>query len=237
MRALIAGLSLTLLSMNAAAQEASAPVNVAAPAPDFDGQIMMGYNQCLDAREGLPAVGHGEHLLVLWQCQGRDNQRFILSDGVLYAGAERAHRIEVMSSGERCGDQSVQSARRSYRVGICRSDDLVVQRRIDYDAAPAFIGSDAPLEVTGPSPGDPLVVRRLEADDTARLQWEYVRETRQLRARGTELCITPPSRDSTDGAPLYLDQCAEPHRAPGSGWGDGRGRSRVELLPASAWWN
>lgn len=224
-------LALTMTGVSARAQEGPNEVGtVEVGPPDFSGLAMMGFNLCLDSYQGLPLPGHGDHVLILWPCHGRENQHVVLANGVLYLGDGRAHRIEIMSPGARCDDYNVRSARRAYGLGICRAPDLIVQRRIDYDAGRAFIGSDAPAEMTGPLPGDPLVVRRLGQGEEPRLRWEYERASRQLRVAGTELCLTPPSQDLTAGAPLYLDYCAQPFRLVREDGADGPGRTQIEFV-------
>ncbi len=223
MRALALCVCVLLFGTTALAQQRSAD-------HDRDGIAVMNFNMCLDALAGLPPAGDDGRILALWPCHGRDNQHVTLAGGVLYFGAARQHRVEILSPGaNRCSEREVASTSRVYRLSICRADDLIAQRRIDFDERYTFIGSEGPRDTAGPMAGDPLVVRMIAPEDPPVLRWEYRARTHQLRVVGTDLCLTPPSQDRTVSIPLYLDDCAQPFRLARGDRKDGAARSRVQF--------
>lgn len=233
----------------AGAQEARGPIPLA-PAPRETAQRQnevpietssrggavqagLGVDLCLDSFQGLPDINDPDgRPLILWRCHGRDNQRVVLRDGVLFIGAEQMHRIEPMRARaeDGCDERALASQQRSYRVGVCRDREAQTRLIADYaDDAPARIVSMAPTGIAGPQIGTPLVVRGIVGGVAPPAVWEYLSRTRQLRVAGTDLCLAPPSQDLSEGAPLYLDSCAGPFRIDPRKRGDGVRRMRVRF--------
>ena len=77
--------------------------------------------------------------------------------------------------------------------------------------------------------GRPLLVAPVTAERPAKAMWEYVPGKRVLRASGTNLCITPPLGDMTDGAPLSLDDCDTPMMNLAGAAGPTDGRATISL--------
>ncbi len=210
-----------------------APVDVVlATSPIQAGQASMGHEMCLDSYQGLPETGDASgRPLILWRCHGRNNQHVALKDGVLYIGAAETHRIEPMAAlAEGCDWRELASVLRAYQVGVCREEAASAQQLMDFpDVHTARLGSIAEPGVTNILPGAPLVVVPIEPGATPAATWEYVRRTQQLRLSGTNLCLTPPTRDLSEGAPLYLDYCDQPYRLSEAQLNDGPRRSRVRF--------
>ena len=194
-------------------------------------QASLGADLCLDSYQGLAPEGLDARPLILFRCHGRDNQRVALVDGVLYIGGERAHHIEPMAApAEGCTTWSAQSQHLRYEVAQCRHFGATEELVTRYDATEQAMLLQAVAEPGAPDGlrGAPLMVRRND-ENPATPQWEYVASTRQVRLIGTTLCITPPSRDVSEGAPLYLDECAAPYTTDANDRRDGVRRSRVSF--------
>lgn len=192
-------------------------------------QASVGYDLCLDSYQGLPAENQGAHPLILFRCHGRENQRVALVDGVLYVGDDRAHHVETLAApAEGCASWRADSRHVRYEVAQCRRFGATEQLVAKYDDPIGIVSLQAVAEPGAPDGlrGAPLMVRRND-ENPATPQWEYLAQTRQLRLIGTTLCITPPSRDVSEGAPLYLDECAAPYRIDANDRRDGARRQRV----------
>lgn len=205
-----------------------APVAAVQTASDQISQARFGYAACLDVYQGLPSADEGPRRVILFGCHGRDNQRVALYHGGLFIGGDYTHVIEPAAAPmQGCAMDETESHLRRYQLGQCREDGAASQRVADYSGGRARILSVAERGVSGASIGAPVIARRLRKGERPLAQWEFITQTRQLRLIGTELCLTPPSQDFTNGAPLYLDNCAAPFQLDGARRADGVRRTRV----------
>ncbi|MBI1250873.1 MAG: hypothetical protein GC189_05325 [Alphaproteobacteria bacterium] len=202
-------------------------------------RIVMGMNKCFDSAQGLPNVNASPWgtLLILWSCHGRDNQIVRLEDGVLFVGVGRTHQIIPTGrpGGESCDTYPWSSELRRYELGICVVANATPGLNTDLsvpDLLP-MVGVSPPRAL-GPVLGAPLRVVPIADDRPPQSIWEFDRRSRQLRVSGTDLCITPPSQDMTNGVPLILDSCEAPFQIDPEDRSDGPSRSRA--FAEREWW-
>lgn len=212
--------------------------SVLAPAPPQPSRILdgpaaslrigYGYNFCLDAQGGLRGPGEERvPALILWPCNSRDNQNVALAGGAIRFSALREHYVRPATAPmSGCTTHPIESLVRAYVFRICAGDG---EPSIDAsDPARVVVTSYAPAGAPVYGRGAPMFVDRLDGAAPA-AQWEFVRRGNLLRLSGTDLCITPPSRDVAQNAPLYLDRCSAPHQL-GAEPRDGVQRARATFV-------
>ena len=193
----------------------------------------MGVNKCMDSNQGLPEpTDTSGRAVIIWPCHGGPNQNVRLNDGVLWIGPGRHAYIAPMPrpAADACDTYTWSSARRRYELGLCAipgAPAAINTDRAVADLMPMVGVTTASAE--GPSLGAPLRAVPVQDGHEPEAIWEHDRRTGQLRISGTDLCITPPSQDLSDGAPLILDSCEAPLQLDASDAQDGPQRSRVFL--------
>lgn len=186
--------------------------------------LSMGPGVCAEAQGWLPSTPDPVRLLALWDCWGGENQRFELVGGVLFVGKQRAVQV-VPALGDYwpgCVHFDIPPRAKAYSVELCTGQHRKTPVQSNFLAR---TGTQIEMQVTLPRQGRsivrgaPLMVTNVDWRNAAKPIWQYDEATHQLRAIGTDLCLTAPPAGAEVGAPLYLDTCALP--------ADQRARSRL----------
>lgn len=189
--------------------------------------MSMGPGVCVEAQGWLPSVPDPVRLLALWDCWGGENQRFELVGGVLFVGKQRAVQV-VPAKGDYwpgCAHFEIPPRAKAYSVELCTGQHRKTPVQSQFLARG---GTQIEMQVTLPrqsqsiARGAPLLVTNVDWRNAAKPSWQYDEATHQLRAIGTDLCLTAPPAGAEVGAPLYLETCALA--------ADQRARSRLNLL-------
>lgn len=195
--------------------------------------IVAGGKLCYDADGGLPDQAEEGRRLKLWSCDGSSGQAFLLDAGVLYVGYDKTVQVtaDIKPEWVGCLPRTLSSKLRNYILAACTAEDEKTGLDANfYDPQHAVLNGFGPRNSDALAAGRPLLVAPVTAERPAQAMWEYVPETKLLRATGTNLCITPPLADMTEGAPLGLDDCDTPmmQTAGAAGPTDGRAAIRFQ---------
>jgi hypothetical protein len=197
--------------------------------------IIAGGKMCFDSDGGLPNVEQDGQRLKLAICDGFEGQAFQLENGVLYVGYNKRAQVVVDTKPEwiGCLPRTLSSKLRNYVLAACTAEDGKIGLEGNfYDPQRAVLngygGPDAAVA------GRPLLVAPITAERPAQALWEYVPGKKVLRVSGTNLCITPPLGDRTEGAPLSLDDCDAPMMDVGGAAGPTDGRATISFAPRTA---
>lgn len=195
--------------------------------------IVAGGKLCFDTDGGLPDAAEEGRRLKLWACDSSQGQAFLLENGVLYVGYDKAVQVvaDIKPEWIGCLPRTLSSKLRTYFLAACTAEDEKSGLEANfYDPQHAILNGFGPRGSDALVAGRPLLVAPVTAAAPAREMWEYVPGKKVLRASGTNLCITPPLSDMTEGAPLSLDDCDTPMMdATGvAGPTDGRAAVRFE---------
>jgi hypothetical protein len=222
-------LSVIAWGMFSAAASAQAVIQAPAPAA-AETQSFRIAGQCLDVRSGLtPAWAYGRAPVIRWRCTGRDNQDLHLQNGSLLFGAERNWYVRPMYIPTRgCYDDEISSEAVRYVFHVCggrgafsvdRSESGVVKYNV--------FGRAGTLQVVR---GIPLMAERIgEGRRPVFTRWALNANGDRLMVEGTNFCVTPPSADASEGAPLYLDTCDAPDQVDATVANDGAARATLTV--------
>jgi hypothetical protein len=222
-------LSVIAWGMFSAVASAQSVNQASAPTP-AETQSFRIAGQCLDVRSGLPPEwAYGRAPVIRWRCTGRDNQNLHLENGALLFGAARSWYVRPMYIPRRgCYDDEISSEAVRYVFHVCggrgtfsvdRSEPGVVRYNV--------FGRAGTLTVTR---GVPLMAERIgEGRRPVFTRWALSPSGDRLMVEGANFCVTPPSGDVSEGAPLYLDICDAPDQIDAAMADDGAARATVTV--------
>jgi hypothetical protein len=194
--------------------------------------IVAGGKLCYDTDGGLPDAAEEGRRLKLWACDGSPGQAFFLENGVLYVGYDKTAQVtaDIKPEWVGCLPRTLSSKLRTYSLAACTADDDKTGLDANfYDPQHAVLNGFGPRGSDALAAGRPLLVAPVTAANPAREMWEFVPGKKLLRAAGTNLCITPPWADMTEGAPLGLDDCDTPMMDVAGAVGPSDGRANVRF--------
>lgn len=178
--------------------------------PFFSRRIGMG-DYCLDAQGGLRAPWEERvPAMILWPCDGLENQAAALVDGALIFGWRFEHYARPAIAPEvGCVAIPAHSQQQTYEFRLCAGEG---QFSVDSsDPEKTVIWAFAPPGQPAFVRGAPLYVDLVDAAQNAPpSRFAYNRDVNMISTADGTLCAMPPPGDLSTDAPIYLDLCRGP---------------------------